>query len=117
MKKLGEMEKKDRAKYYLHIPDKDFSPERNRQVVLNSIKKFEATREKKYKKLVEDYQERADAVVSYLRAVDRGKSNNLLHYFDKRYLTFLRGDEIRQKLMAGLTVIGDGKVYRKKWGA
>lgn len=91
---MTDNQKRDQAKYYLDIPDADFSPARNKAVVENSIKKFEAMRKKKMNQAVEEYRERADATVSFLRAVDRGKEGNLTKYFGRKMIAHLRGDEI-----------------------
>lgn len=95
----------DDKKFYLEIPDPNFSPERNKAVVEGSIKKYEAMRRKKGKEYTQDYAERSDAVVSYLKHNQNKPGYALDRYFDKKYLTYLRGDEIRRKLMEGLTIL------------
>jgi hypothetical protein len=67
---------------------------RNDAVIESSIKKFEAMRKRKYNQAIEEYRERADATVSFIRAVDKGKSNNLYKYFGRKMIAHLRGDEI-----------------------
>ena len=95
MKRINrELEERDRAKYYLEVPDAGFSPEKNKWTIENSIKKFEAMRKKKWNERVEEYRERSDATASFLRAVDRGGSNDLGRYFGKKMIAHLRGDSI-----------------------
>lgn len=66
----------------------------NDLVVKNSIKKFDAKRKANYNKAIEEYRERADATVQFLRHVDRGGHNDLGKYFGRKALAQLRGDEI-----------------------
>ena len=102
-------------RFILDTPDKDFSPERNKAIIEQTIKDYEAMRAKKIKDRVEEYSERADAVVTYLKALNQGgSSSNMERYFGKRNLAYLRGLEIKQKLMAGLIVRDqDGNIIRK----
>lgn len=102
-------------KYILDVPDAGFSPERNKFIIEQSIKDYEAMRAKKYKDQVEQYEERADAVVTYLKSLNKGAGeSNMERYFGRKNLAYLRGEEIREKLMAGMTVRDqDGNIIRK----
>ena len=74
-------------RFILETPDDGFSPERNKFIIEQSIKEYEAMRAKKMKAHDDEYAERADAVVSYLRALSRGGSNaNIEKYFGKKPL-------------------------------
>lgn len=95
----------DDQKYYLHIPDADFSPERNKAIIQKTIQKHNAMIQQKGVEYRDDYMERADAVVSYLRFAEKKPGYRLDHYFEPKYIAFLRGDEIRRKLMANMTVL------------
>ncbi len=66
----------------------------NDKIIEKSIKKFDANRKKKYNQAIEEYRERADATVQFLRHVDKGGSNDLGKYFGRKALAQLRGDEI-----------------------
>lgn len=98
----------DDKKFYLEIPDANFSPERNKAVVRKSIKKYNAMQAKKGQQYKDAYGERSEAVISYLRMAEKKPGYDLLRYFDKSYLTFLRGDDIRRELMARM------KLYNNK---
>lgn len=104
--KITENQKRDQAKYYLHIPDADFSPKKNKDTINRSIARYEKMRNKKKNEFNAGYGERADAVVTYLRAIDRGGvSSRLDHFFTPNQIRQLRGDDIRAKVMEGLTII------------
>src|SRR5438552_3593470 len=82
-------------KFVPKTPDVGFSPERNKAIIENSIKEYEAMRAKKLKDRLTEYEERADAVVTYLKHLDRGQGeSNMEKYFGKRNLAYLRGLEI-----------------------
>lgn len=86
---------KQDKKFYLEIPEKGFSPERNKQVVENSIRKFEVLRKKKWNQRMEEYRERADASASFLRYSDKmGGHAKLDKYFGRKMLAHLRGESI-----------------------
>lgn len=89
---------KEDKKFYIEKPDADFSPQHNREVVENSIKKYEAMQLKKWKETMDKNRERADAVVTYLKAIDKGATTRLDHFFSPKELSRLRGDDIRLEL-------------------
>lgn len=99
------MQQSDQQRFFVKDPV-GFSPERNKEIVENSIKKYEAMRIKKVNDVVDHYSERADAVVSYLKSLDRGKGaqGNLEKYFGKQALAYLRGQQIRDRLMGSMMV-------------
>lgn len=85
--------------------DPGFSPERNKAIVEQTIVQYEKMRAKKLKEVDDLYAERADAVLMYLKAIDSGKNvSTAERYFGRRELARLRGDEIRQRLMANMKV-------------
>lgn len=97
--------------------DADFNADRNKAIIERTIKKTDKLIAKKkaaYKELVD---ERTDAVASYLTAITKGKisgsdpQKNILKYFGRRNLAYLRGehirDEIRDELMRGREILKD----------
>jgi hypothetical protein len=94
----------DDRKYYLHIPDANFSPARNKAIIKRSIQKQNEMIKKKGTEFRDAYMERSDAVVSYLRKAEKNPGYAIDRYFDKKYLTFLRGDDIRRELMSKMTI-------------
>jgi hypothetical protein len=105
------MNKADK-KFYLETPDPGFSPARNKAVVEESIRKFEAMRKKKYNQAIEQYRERADATVSFIRHVDRGGGNNLRKYFGNKMIAHLRGEEIFADIRL---LMANAKEKQKRW--
>lgn len=109
-----DMQQSDKARFYNH--DKDgFSAERNKAIIEQTITDYEAMRAKKAREYDDAYGERSEAVISYLKALDKGGAisaggqHNMMQYFGKRHLAYLQGLEIKQKLMAGMRVINRGK--------
>ena len=100
-----EMQQADKQRFFNSDPD-GFSPERNKFIIEETIRKYEATRIKKVNDVVDHYSERADAVVSFIKSVDRGKGaqGNLEKYFGKQMLAYLRGQQIRDRLMQNMMV-------------
>lgn len=103
--------KADDKKFYLEVPDANFSPQRNKAIIDMTIRKYRANRKKKAMEYVEPYRERAEAVISYLKSKP---GMALDKYFTPKYLAYLRGDEIRKELMAGMTILdNEGNEVKK----
>jgi hypothetical protein len=87
-------------KFIVEKGEPGFSPERNKQVIENSIRKYDLAVAKKRKEWKEQTAERVDAIVSFLKA-EVASNNPLSHYFGKRWIAYLRGehllDDIYQK--------------------
>lgn len=79
--------------------DKDFSKEHNERVIKEVDEwnnKMDRKREQNHK---EGIRERTSAVTQYLRQLQDGKGViSVNKYFGKRYLAYLRGQEIVKKL-------------------
>ena len=116
MADITKNQRRDQAKYYLNIPEYGFSPTRNKMIVENSIKKYEAMRRKQKEKLRDPYAERADAVVSYLRFADRKPGYELEKYFSKSYLAYLRGVDILREMYARMQIYNnEGELIKLKF--
>ncbi len=98
-------EKDDYQKFFIELPEPGFSPERNKAVVEGTIKKHNAMIYKKKHEHDEAYGERADAVVSYLRHAEKKPGYLLKTYFGRQMLAYLRGEEIRKKLLANMRIL------------
>lgn len=108
--------KDDYQKFHLEIPEPGFSAKKNKLIVENSIKKYEATRQKKKKDLKDPYRERADAVVSYLRFADKKPGYDMNRYFGKEYLNFLRGVDILRELYSRMQIYNNrGELIKLKF--
>lgn len=90
--------KKDYEKFYVLNPEPYFSPEHNKKVIENSIKKYEAKQEAVVAKFREGVGERSDMVASYLKsnAVDSNKPID--KYLGKKIMAQLHGQEIIDRL-------------------
>jgi len=112
----NEMMQADHQRFFVRDAD-GFSAERNNFIIEQTIKEYEAMRAKKNKQFDDHYAERADAVVSFIKSVDKGNNNsgnNLEKYFGKKMLAYLRGQQIRDQLMSGMTVKNkDGLILKR----
>lgn len=109
--KLPKVDKKD-WKYVKPDPDPGFDPERNKRIIENTIKKYEATRKRKEAVFSEGLAERADAAAFYVKHLAKGKSTPAEKYFGRRQLAYLRGKYVMDRLKDQLTVIKGGRVIR-----
>ena len=100
MKEITENQKQDYALFYVEDGEEGFSPERNKAVIANSIKKYNAYKKKQVKKYHEELDERVHAVACFLRSkfLDSNNPNIIERYFGKQYLAYLRGQKIRKVL-------------------
>lgn len=107
----GEIQKQD-FKYMFQNPDGDigFNPEYNRRIIEETIKKTKKREKELKKQYMEQVEERIDAGVSFLKALAEGRYNNphtaAMKYFGRKELARLRGEEIKQELMAKIAMSG-----------
>lgn len=105
---MTDNQKRDHALYYVEVPDNNFSPERNKAIVEETIRKHNAKINEKKHEYDDAYAERADATMTYLRSLIKGRSASQIHkYFSKSYLAYLRGEEIRKELLAHMKIYGN----------
>lgn len=68
---------------------------RNKAVIEGSIRKYDALRRAKKQQFMQQFSERADAVSTYLGALNSGRTTSpAAKYFGKRVLGELRGKQI-----------------------
>lgn len=96
--KIIEEQKRDHAIYFVEEGEPGFSPERNKQIIENTIKKTDAIRAKKMRQYRENVQERADAVATYLKSRVAEGNTPIEKYFGKKWMSHLRGQKILQIL-------------------
>lgn len=93
--------------------DPDFSEEHNRRVIAEVDEwndRMDRVREKTHK---ESVRERSSAVSRYLHQLSQGRGvSGVDKYFGKRYLAYLRGQEILSKLKANPAVV---ERLKRKW--
>lgn len=85
-------------------PDPNFSEERNKQVIAETIETNERLRKRRQREFGSRIREKSEAVAQYLDDVVKGKtSSSVEKYFGKKELTRLRGEEIINKLKGRLS--------------
>ena len=105
MTDVTKAQKDDYQRFFIKDPQ-GFSPERNKAIIEQSIKDYEAMRAQKIKERGDEYIERADAVVTYLKHLSQGHGNgnaNMMEYFGRKNLAYLRGEQIRAEIMKDLS--------------
>ena len=90
-------------KYILNKAPDGFSPEKNKQVVEDSINKYEEFRKKQWKIWEEKTRERANALASFFKYLDRGEGGTdpMKKYFSRKTRAYLRGEKILETLSGG----------------
>ena len=92
--------------------DPDFDLEHNRKVIADTIRKTKANEARLHKEYMNKVEERVDATVSLLKAMERRKFNSetdnaeafALSHFAKEELARLRGQQIREELLGRLVM-------------
>jgi len=106
-KHSGEIQAQD-FKYMYQKPDGDvgFDLEHNRRVIEETIKKTKKREKELRKQYMEQVEDRVDASIYFLKALAKGKYNSsdpttaAMKYFGRQELARLRGEEIKEKLLA-----------------
>lgn len=99
-------------KYMYQKPEGDvgFDPLHNQRVVERTIKLTKAREAKLKKEYMNKVEERVDAGVYFLKALAKGKyassdpHTQAMKYFGRQELARLRGEEIKQELMAKIAM-------------
>jgi len=114
--KIGEFNPMDRK--YWGPPEPGFSVKRNRQVIENSIKKYERKRKRQMADFTNKLRERTDAAATFLKSkFVSSDPKKLERYFGKTYLAYLRGEDIRnQVIRQRMRELGRDKegIYKEK---
>ena len=76
----------DMKRFWRERPDPDFDINRHNKIVANTIKKAEARRQSVRKAQNEGLKDRANALASYIKYLDRGGRKKVEDYFGKREL-------------------------------
>lgn len=84
--------------YIVDKPSPNFSPERNKKVIAESIRKAEAKRRQAWKEWEKPARERTEALAFYLKHLDQGKNTSVEKYFGQEYLRYLRGQSLLQRV-------------------
>lgn len=86
-------------KFWIDKPEVGFNPDKNKRIINETIKKYEANRRKKMMAFKDGLAERTDAVATYLTGrYGLHKATPAERYFGKRYLAYLRGENIVENI-------------------
>ena len=85
--------------------DPNFDADRNKKVIADSIKRYEANRRRKSREHREDIRYRSEAVAKYFEAVKQGKGGDIKKYFGKEELLRLRGQEVINHLKMNPAIV------------
>lgn len=105
---VQEEQKRDHALYFVEDGQDGFSPEHNKWVIEETIRKTEAMRRARMKAYEEAIAERSNAVVSYIHSRAADSNRPVEQYFGKRMMAQLRGEKIAEVLQ-GQHLIGGKK--------
>ena len=98
--------------------DVDFYPEHNKRVIKEVNDWNDMMDRKRERDHKEGIKERVSAVAQYLKQIKDGKGiNSVDKYFGKRYLAYLRGEEIVKKLKANPALVEKLKQRYKNKGS
>jgi hypothetical protein len=107
MADLTENEKLDYQNWFVEGGEAGFSPDRNKFVVEESIKKHNAMRMAKRKAYIEGLAERVDAVRTWAKSLT-GSHMPAEKYFGRRQLAYLQG----QKILQTLQIVNGKKIVK-----
>jgi len=107
--KTQDLDKRD-YKFIVEKGEPGFSPERNKQVIENSIKKYDLAVAKKRREWREQTAERVDAIMSFLKA-EVSSNNPLSHYFGRRWIAYLRGEKLLDNVYQKRLEMNTNKLY------
>ncbi len=96
-------------KFYVDKPSPNFSAEKNKAVIAQSIKKAQAKRAQAWKEWEKPARERTDAVASYLNHLNQGHTTQLEKYFGRQYMSYFRGQQLLSKVK---TLANGQKAYQ-----
>ena len=86
--------------------DANFSAEHNKRVIAEVDAENDAYERQKDREYKEKTRERANAVALYLKNLSQGKGvTKIDEYFGRRYLAYLRGEEIINTLKANPALV------------
>lgn len=94
-------------KYVKVDPDPNFDPLHNMAVIEKTIKDNEKLVKARNKKAEEGAKERINATATYLRSINMGgKATDREKFFGKKYLAYLRGQQVMDQLKGQMMLKG-----------
>lgn len=88
----------DMKRFWAERPDPDFDPKRNEDVIKRSIARAEELRRQKIKAKMEGIGDRANALASYIKYLDKGGGKKAEDYFGRKEMARLQGKKVIQIL-------------------
>jgi len=88
----------DMTRFWRERPDPDFNAKRNEEVIERSINRAIELRKKQILGKHEGLRERAVALASFIKYLDRGGSKSVDGYFGRKELARLQGKKVMQIL-------------------
>ena len=99
-------------KYVRVDPDPNFDPKHNEAVIEKAIKDNEKLVKARNRESLEGVKERHNALAIYLKSLNQGgKATNYEKFFGKKYLAYLRGKEIVEKIKGQMAIYGRDKLF------
>lgn len=113
MKGRPDLVEKQDLKYVNVDPDPDFDAKRNESIIEATVKATDKLILQKRREAMEKVGERISAVGTYVQGISQGRtSTNRERFFGKKYLAYLRGYEIMEKIKGELMLRGrDDKLF------
>ena len=103
MKNLGKVNRADWDLVPVD-PDPDFSPEHNRKVIAETIRKNDLLQKKRRAEYNAKIDEKAADLAFYIKGIDQGgRTTDINKYFGKAHIAKMRGIEIRNQIMSQMT--------------
>jgi hypothetical protein len=94
-------------KYVSVDPDPNFDPEHNQRVIEQTIRDNDKLVKSRIGVFDEKAKERTNAVATYLRSISQGgKSTDREKFFGKKYLAYLRGQEVMDSIKQQMMIKG-----------
>ena len=102
-------------KYVKPDPESGFDPMKNQEIIEGTIKWTDRMARQKDNEALEKVKERTNAVKTYVQGLSEGgRSTDREKFFGKKYLAYLRGQEIVNKIKGQLALQGRDKLFVMK---
>ena len=99
-------------KYVNPDPDPDFDPEENKRVIEGTIAWTDKMKQQRVREAQEKVKERTNATAIFAGAINKGGTSlNREKFFGTKYLAYLRGQEIMEKIKGQLAIQGRDKLF------
>ena len=112
MKSRPDLVQPQDLKYVRVDPDPEFDPIHNQAIIEKTIKDNQELVKSRNNTALEGAKERNNALAIYLRSLNQGgKATNYEKFFGKKYLAYLRGKEIMEKIKGQMMIQGRNDAF------